>query len=91
VDCTVGQAVSAVWQGNGQAYPAVIASINGGMVTVNWSDGDARFRETQISNVRDSASGDQCRTPADAGAGDTCPYKNDNECDVPVRPPTPYI
>ena len=52
--CRVGDAVHAIYQGNGKLYSAYIAHIHGDLITVTWNDGacdgDA-FRHVNSKNV----------------------------------------
>lgn len=50
--CTKGDAVEAVFAGNGSLYGATIAGVNAdGTVTVNWADGDAAHRKVPIQQL----------------------------------------
>ena len=53
--CRVGDAVQAIYQGNGNLYSAYIAHIDGDFITVTWSDGDAHFRKISSKTVYKNA------------------------------------
>jgi hypothetical protein len=53
-NCAVGQHVFAIWAGDGNFWPATIATI-GNTVTVNWADGDSSHREMSIAEVKDDS------------------------------------
>lgn len=43
-ECSVGDAVTAVWAGNKQRLPASIAALGANFIEVNWADKDPSFR-----------------------------------------------
>eukprot|EP01043_Picozoa_sp_COSAG02_P024842 COSAG02_NODE_1374_length_13005_cov_5.606152_5_plen_512_part_00 len=51
---TTGDAVSALFAPNGWHFDAVVESIDGGMATVNWADGDTRSRLVALSDIKKS-------------------------------------
>ena len=53
--CRVGDAVQAIYQGNGNLYSAYIAHIDGDSITVTWSDGDAHFKHINSKSVYKNA------------------------------------
>ena len=49
--CQVGDVVKAIYTARGDKYDANIAGVDGDKVTVNWSDGDPKYRDVSNQNV----------------------------------------
>ena len=53
--CRIGDAVQAIYQGNGKVYGAHIVHIAGNVITVNWNDGDPHHRQIDSKGVYKNA------------------------------------
>ena len=76
--CMVGDAVEAVWAGDGAYYSATITDITGDSITVDWTDGSTNHRTMDAMSVRKE--GVMCTT------GSTMPHLHRN-----TRHATPLV
>ncbi|KAH8071189.1 hypothetical protein JL721_4625 [Aureococcus anophagefferens] len=70
--CEVGDAVSAVWEDDGESYSATVTEVTGSTITVTYTTwGMSTYDLTESGNVVHTASGADCVTTCDSSTLDT--------------------
>ena len=70
--CKVGDAVSAVWEYNGESYPATVTEVTGSTITVTYNDDDtSTYNLTESGKVVHTANDADCVTTCDSSTLDT--------------------